>query len=1110
MSSPLSIDLVRQTLRKLLTATDECVKMEASTTATRDKKLAEVETEWARIRPEIEQRKQTQLKALTAELAERRASAEAAFDAEDQAATAAFATISQEINSLCERDEAVAEKEFQEGSWTLEAIYDAEKKKAREKLAQRQRHFAEQKQAAQDVRGEVATLLDDWGQIPVAVPASAAPDASNTDPSSMIADRLDLARSNLKQLQGLIAPRMLIGDRMLYVGLVASLVAGVVGGLVGWQVMQLSFPALFAPAFAAAAVLGGGGTFLAKLLLASRATRRVKELCTPLHQALSEVESLCKTGEERDEKQCKELVAAEKAKFQREKQICEKKRRELLAAALGRRDEAMRESTARRDRDVSTIAARRKDAIGRIEDDYRGRMSAVAESSGRELNLAQTEIESRRRRINDEFDGAWAFLTSDWTKEHAELTANLEAISTQDAQFFPSWHEPAWSNWSPPTSVPPTIRFGALTATLPAVPKDSRLPAPPAEVTLPALLPFPHRCSTLITAGGSGRPAAAQSLLALATRFLTSLPAGKARLTIIDPVGLGENFAALMHLADHDPLLVGARIWTEPAQIEKRLADLTAHMENVIQKYLRSQYASIEEYNAQAGEVAEPYRVLVVANFPANFTAEAARRLERIAASGASCGVYTIVSRDPALPSPQDYSPADLERASLNLIWKDDRFVWKDSDFEPWPLVLDAPPAADMLMKTLDKVGRAAKVAGRVEVDFGFIAPPREKYWTNDSRGGIDVPLGRAGATKRQHLQLGKGTAQHALVAGKTGSGKSTLLHALITNLALTYGPNEIELYLIDFKKGVEFKTYANLKLPHARVIAVESEREFGLSVLQRLDQELKRRGDLFRTAGVQDIRGYREVTPPDDPASRMPRIMLIVDEFQEFFVEDDRVSQEAALLLDRLVRQGRAFGLHVLLGSQTLGGAYSLARSTIDQMAVRIALQCSEADAGLILSKDNNAARLLTRPGEAIYNDANGLLEGNDIFQVCWLSDERREEYLTDVSKMAHDRDYQPPMPMMVFEGNVPSDLTAHPRLRELLAGPRPTQPPRELTIWLGDAMAIKPPTAAVFRRQSANNLLLLGQQPEPARAIVAAAVVSTLAQTRRVGAGSHRVVLL
>src|SRR5262249_15415274 len=146
-----------------------------------------------------------------------------------------------------------------------------------------------------------------------------------------------------------------------------------------------------------------------------------------------------------------------------------------------------------------------------------------------------------------------------------------------------------------------------------------------------------------------------------------------------------------------------------------------------------------------------------------------------------------------------------------------------------------------------------------------------------------------------------------------------------ITNLALCYGPEEVELYLVDFKKGVEFKPYATYELPHARVVAIESEREFGLSVLQRLDAELKQRGDRFRELGVQDLAGCRQL--PGAP--HYPRILLIVDEFQEFFTEDDRLAQDAALVLDRLVRQGRAFGIHVLLGSQTLGGAYSLARST-------------------------------------------------------------------------------------------------------------------------------------------------------------------------------------
>ena len=80
------------------------------------------------------------------------------------------------------------------------------------------------------------------------------------------------------------------------------------------------------------------------------------------------------------------------------------------------------------------------------------------------------------------------------------------------------------------------------------------------------------------------------ALQSVMLHFLSAVPPGKVRFTIIDPVGLGENFAGFMHLADYDEQLVTSQIWTEPQHIEQRLADLTAHMENVIQKYLRNEF----------------------------------------------------------------------------------------------------------------------------------------------------------------------------------------------------------------------------------------------------------------------------------------------------------------------------------------------------------------------------------------------------------------------------------------------------------------------------------------------------------------------------------------
>src|SRR6185369_3679639 len=167
-------------------------------------------------------------------------------------------------------------------------------------------------------------------------------------------------------------------------------------------------------------------------------------------------------------------------------------------------------------------------------------------------------------------------------------------------------------------------------------------------------------------------------------------------------------------------------------------------------------------------------------------------------------------------------------------------------------LVLDPAPTPDMAIRFVHKVGKASRDSSRVEVPFEQVAPPAAELWTGDTTNELRVAIGRTGATKLQYLAIGKGTRQHGLVAGKTGSGKSTLFHVIITNLSLWCSPEQVEFYLVDFKKGVEFKCYASLRLPHARVIAIESDREFGLSVLQRLDDELKRRGDLFRKFGAQ------------------------------------------------------------------------------------------------------------------------------------------------------------------------------------------------------------------------------------------------------------------
>ncbi len=744
-------------------------------------------------------------------------------------------------------------------------------------------------------------------------------------------------------------------------------------------------------------------------------------------------------------------------------------------------------------------AAATNDRLHRLQLDALDARQAEGRASLRQAHAAQTGemqavLATKDSRLKAEFEARWQPLVSEWKSVLEPLYAQVEAANAAAAQTFPPWTKAFVDGWKAPRDFAHAARFARLEIDLATLaeglPKDSRLALPgPGRFPLPLPLVYPQQGSLLLETNNSGREEAHAALNNVVLRLLSVAPPGRLSFTVIDPVGLGQSFSGVMHLADYAEHVINSRIWTQTQQIEQQLADLNEHMEKVIQMYLRSDYATIADYNLQAGTIAEKYHFVVVADFPSAFSETAAKRLLSIATSGARCGVYTLIHWDRRQPLPQDFAAEDLRQGSVSVT-KGREFAFTDNLIPGAALILDAPPPVELATEFIHKVGVSSRDSNRVEVPFEQVAPAPAERWSLETTQELRVAVGRTGATKLQYLALGKGTRQHGLVAGKTGSGKSTLFHVIITNLSLWCSPDQVEFYLIDFKKGVEFKCYATHRLPQARVVAIESDREFGLSVLQKLDDELKRRGDLFRKLGVQDVAGYKKAGGTEP----MPRTLLLIDEFQEFFVEDDKIAQTASLLLDRIVRQGRAFGIHALLGSQTLGGAYTMARTTLGQMVVRIALQCNEADAYLIMDDSNPAPRLLSRPGEGIYNDAAGAIEGNSPFQVVWLSDDTRDAALEDVRQLANQSGRTFPGPL-VFEGNAPSEIRENPLFAALLAAPSAKAVPLP-RIWLGAPNSIKGPTEAVFQRQSGNNLLIVGQRDEATLAMFAVGLLALAAQ--------------
>ena len=697
---------------------------------------------------------------------------------------------------------------------------------------------------------------------------------------------------------------------------------------------------------------------------------------------------------------------------------------------------------------------------------------------------------------------------------HRLRTATHKALQfVARSRLWSDRHFPAWEQWQPEENRRagfamdrPLLPLGSI-GLAPIFPESAKQDCEPAQLTAPLFFD-PLSDGYLVISADPNAPQVQTLLRELVTRALVGLPAGKTQVCVIDPPGLGRDFGWLMHLSDFDPQLVTHRVWTQPGHIAKQLTSLAMAAENFIQQSLRNEYRDIVEYNVEAGPLAEPYRLLVWSALPSGLDDQSWKSLRSLLETGARCGIIPILVIDPQLDWPQAEMSEFIKRRGLHLVYGSQTDDAQDNGdttggsfvdetilrqgrptaerratlagglfvdealLRPWKIDPPSPASDEQSHLIIQDVGRQALAASRVEVPLERMLPTREQRWQADSSRALEIPIGQSGVARTHALKLGLGTAQHAMIAGKTGSGKSSLLHAIITSAALKYSPERLRVVLLDFKKGVEFQVYSDAGLPHADIIGIESHREFGLSSLEYIDACMQRRGEAFRQSSVQDLASWN-ARHPDKP---LPRMMLLIDEFQELFVEEDKLASQASLILDRIVRQGRSFGIHAILSSQTLAGAYSLPRTTLGQMGVRIALQCDASDAQIIFADDNPAAARLKHPGQAVYNDAGGRIEGNQPMQIGWLTKEQQVSWLAELPSGYRNQDPTTNRlgRCVVYDGNRAATWDA---ANADIAIAHAQQSINADAVWCvaGESVAIHPAVTFPLTRQAGRNMLIV-----------------------------------
>ncbi len=468
------------------------------------------------------------------------------------------------------------------------------------------------------------------------------------------------------------------------------------------------------------------------------------------------------------------------------------------------------------------------------------------------------------------------------------------------------------------------------------------------EFLLPKVYPFPPK-SLYIEHEKDG-----QFLREMLMRLLSSAPLVQLEVILIDALSLGGIFNLARRLLDKDnDFIYQKRILTESKEIEEALKHLYEYLKVNLQEKLAG-FRDFAHYNEDAKDHL-PLKALFLSGVDA-LSKDAFYYLEKIMRFGSKNGVLSFVNLE-----------SEKNNKSAEDLKKHAEFFKDTTSFERLKylnveVINDQGIKSQHMQDFADRIKAYYEKKKVVKSELKALQKD-EKFWTKSSQHEVSVPVGWDINHKEVCFEIGN-EQNHTLICDHSGSGKSNFLHVLIQNLAFYYAPDEVQLFLLDYKEGVEFNAYvADTTLEHARLVSVASSVSYGITFLKWLCGEMEKRSNLFKQFKVKDLSDYRK-------HEKMPRLIVVIDEFQVLFSDKStQVKGSVERSLNTLLKKGRSYGVHLVLATQTMRGG-EIDSSFKGQIANRIALPVDAEDSSSVLGDD--AACELVRP-EGIFNNNGG-----------------------------------------------------------------------------------------------------------------------------------------
>ncbi len=688
------------------------------------------------------------------------------------------------------------------------------------------------------------------------------------------------------------------------------------------------------------------------------------------------------------------------------------------------------------------------------------------------------------------------------------LATNQQSTQAFLAQQMPpvvaSWQETNWRSWNIKPENTASVDYVQLIRIGERIEQresDSQ------RFIVPEFAPFIGAHKTIIIrCNNSTRDMGLGLLQSLVVRTALLLP-HQIRYTLCDPANNGGAFLMRRSLPE-------GLVRENSGELYRDLLEVEQDIRRVKETYLDPQAPALHLLPAEI-RINERFEGIFAADFPKRYDRRDIEELQKIGNSGADAGRYLFIHYNEDLPLPRDISIEEFENAFyINLNNLSQTRSQCQLKFYP-----DTVPDASLQKDLLEKV-KLAKPPER-KLDWHEIVGISEKqWWTQTADEIIKTPIGGRGSKDSLDIWFGRDgegrQCAHGMLGAMTGSGKSTLYHVFILGLATRYSPAELRLYLIDGKEGVELAPYRHL--PHTEVVSLHSSPELSRSILTELLEEKERRNSLFKSMRVNDFTAYRQIAQPQD---KLPRILFLVDEYQELFEGDQ--DGIASIQLLTLAQQGRSAGIHMLLASQGFGAAGMLKQTAIfGNIHLRMGMKMSHADIQSLTEFGKRGKQLLMTcdlPGKIVVNDSSGDDNANSVGKVAFLEKERRDELIQKLVTKQEQLSRLEYTKTVVFDGNAQPNLIDNPQLRRLLEQGK-WQTPAEwevlarqpinqgglegvdwfaaehpMVMWLGQEYSVRKQAMMIMRRRAGENALIIGVDFNTARYGMLAAILTSLA---------------